>query len=260
VDGIEITPIEIPFPSASYLDLKLALGACRLNVAPGGNQPWVSGSYRHPTGTLPLLIEEKDGSVKLSQEYRKLRGIGQMADFVPVFDLALGKERPYRLSLEGGASESRFDLGGLPLRRLVVRQGAGKVDIDFSAQNPEVMDLLDLEAGAVGLAMANLANANCTEMVITGGAASYKLGFGGTLRRDLNVSVTAGMASVEIEVPAPTAVKVLSEGSVGASLKVGDGFTTREGALWNPAAMAGSTPALTIRAKITLGSLQLRTI
>ncbi len=56
-------------------------------------------------------------------------------------------------AVQFGASESTFDLGGLPITRLVIKKGAGKVDFDFSAPNPQLMGLLKLEVGAVGLKM-----------------------------------------------------------------------------------------------------------
>ena len=98
---------------------------------------------------------------------------------------------------------------------------------------------------------------NFSEMRLSGGAAGYELGFGGTLSRDAKAKVEAGLSGVEIEIPASTAARVIAETTLG-SVDVGDGFTEREGALLTEGALSGDAPVLTIRAGVRLGSLQLR--
>jgi hypothetical protein len=161
------------------------------------------------------------------------------------------------LAIETGASEFDLDLGGIPLSRLMVRQGAGKFELGFSAPNPEPMQVLEISSGAAGIELDNLANANFSEMRLSGGAAGYELDFGGTLSRDAQVSVETGMSGVEVRVPASTAARVVSETTLG-SVDVGDGFTKREGAFFTEGALGGGTPLLTIRAGVRLGSLRLR--
>ncbi|HLF26241.1 MAG TPA: hypothetical protein VJG32_07890 [Anaerolineae bacterium] len=252
------TPINVEFPQVTDLHLKLTVGACHLSVKPGDHSAWVNGLYHDPAGALPLKIEQEGGTVKITQEYRSAEWLGLIGREAPRLDLTLGKTRPYVLTLEVGASESHFDLGGLPVTRLLVKQGAGKADFDFSALNPQPMSLLDLDAGAVGLEMRNLANANFAEMTIDGGAAAYKFDFSGTLQRDAHVRLTTGMSAVEVRVPAATAAKITTETVLG-GLNLGDGFTRREGAFWTQAALAGQTPVLTMQASVSLGGLTLRT-
>ena len=62
---------------------------------------------------------------------------------MPRYELELGRQRPFALTIETGASEFDLDLGGIPLSRLMVRQGAGKFELGFLAPNPEHMQLLD---------------------------------------------------------------------------------------------------------------------
>ncbi len=251
----EVTEINVAYPEATDLHLRLSLGACRLQISPGEGEEWVKGTYTAPTGALPVKIAQEGGTVRISQEVR-MAGLTGVFGSPPAFELALGVGRPYELTLELGAAESKADLGGIPIRRLTIKQGAGKFAFDFSAPNPEAMSLLELHAGAVGLEMANLANANFAEMKVDGGAAAYKFDFGGSLGRDAHARVTAGVSSVEIHVPTSTAARISSE-SVLASMNVGDGFTKKEGAFWTPAALAGDAPVLTIRANVSVGSLAL---
>ena len=97
------------------------------------------------------------------------------------------------------------------------------------------------------------------EMGVDGGAASYKLDFGGELKRDARVRITTGMSSVEIRVPAGTAAKIVAESTLG-GFDIGDGFMKKEGAFWTEAALAGKTPVLTIVANVSLGGLMIRAV
>jgi hypothetical protein len=159
--------------------------------------------------------------------------------------------------VETGASEFDLDLGGVPLSRLMVRQGAGKFELDFSVPNPHPMELFDVSSGAAGIELENLANANFGEMSLSGGAAGYELDFGGELLRDAQVSIETGMSGVEVSVPASTAARIVAETTLG-SVDVGDGFTKREDAFLTEGALSAATPVLAIRAGVRLGSLRLR--
>jgi hypothetical protein len=251
-------PINVAFPQASDLHLVISLGACRLKVTPSDDETWVSGAYDDPSNALPPRIEQEGGRVRITQDYQSTGWLNLIGGQPTQVDLRLGKRRPYLLTLEVGASESNFDLGDLPLTRLMLRQGAGKMDFDFSKPNPQPMSLLKLDSGAVGLSMKNLANANFAEMTVDGGAAGYVFDFGGVLQRDAHVRITTGMASAEVHVPATTATKITAESVLG-GLDIGDGFMKKEGAFWTEAATAGKTPVLTIHANVTIGALNLRT-
>ncbi len=251
-----VTTIDLAFPAEGDATLKLGVGACRISVKPGG-EAWVSGTYRHPSDALPLKITQEGGTATITQEYSMAWNlIGHLGN-IPEFDLSFGAGQPYMLKLDGGANEGQYDLGGLPITRLEINQGAGQMTFDFSAPNPEAMSLFEVEAGAVDLNLKNLANANFSEMTVKGGAAAYKLDFGGDLQRDAHVRVDTGVSGVEIKVPAATAVKITSEAVLG-HVDVGDGFTRKEGAYWNQAALDGGSPLLTVKAKVAVGSLSLR--
>lgn len=251
-----VTEMNVAFPEATDLHLRMTVGACRLWITPGEAEAWVIGTYHDPSDRVPCRIVQEGGTVRITQERDVTDFLGLFSG-VPRFDLALGKAKPYALTIETGASESILDLGGLPISHLVVKLGAGKNNIDFSAPNPQAMSLLNLGAGAAGMDIRNLANANAAEITIDGGAAGYEFDFGGQLQRNAHVRISTGMSSVEISIPASTAAKITSE-SLLANLDVGDGFTKKEGALWTEGALAGNTPVLTIHATVALGTLRLR--
>ena len=250
-------PINVAYPAAEDLHLRIALGACRFKARPGEGDAWVAGTYHDPTDRRSPRILEEGASVTITEEQPSFERIPAVFGGVPRYELGFGKQRPFALIIETGASEFDLDLGGVPVNRLLVRLGAGKFDLGFSVPNPHPLELLEVSSGAAGIELENLANANFSEMRLSGGAASYELDFGGTLSRDARVSVEAGLSGVEISVPASTAARIVPETTLG-SVGVGDGFTKSEGAFLTEGALRGGTPLLEIRAGVRLGALQLR--
>lgn len=247
------TPIDIAFPAAENLHLRLTVGACKLNVRPGDGPQWVAGIYDDPSNAVPLRIEQTEGTVRISQAFNWPESWGTFRE-PPVFDLFLGKARPFVLTIEGGASEADLELGGVPLTRMTVKYGAGKQEISFSAPNPEAMDMLTVVGGAASMEFEGLANANFADMTLEGGAANYELDFSGALRRDAAVKVNTAVSSVVVEVPPETPVRMSAEAMMG-SVDTGDGFMKKAGAFWNEAALRGATPAVIVNARVTMGSI-----
>jgi hypothetical protein len=252
------TPIHIAYPYADTPHLRVALGACRFTARPGEGKEWVSGTYNDPTDRRSLRILDEESGVTITEAEPSFEQIPAVFGSVPRYDLEFGKERPFDLTIETGASDFELDLGGIPLNRLVVRQGAGKFELGFPEPNPERMQLLDISSGAAGIELESLANANFSEMRLSGGAASYELDFGGVLSRDAEVSIETGLSGVGVSVPGSTAARVVAETTLG-SVNLGHGFTKSEGAFLTEAALSGDGPVLRIRAGVRLGSLQLRT-
>ncbi len=257
------TPIAVPYPDASDLHLRINEGACRLKIAPGAGDAWINGAHHDPSGLRPLHITQEGGTVRLSEQPSTSKawewlGSGHGIADVPTFDLALGKAKPFRLTVEIGASANQLDLGGVPISRLALRHGAGKTEVDFSAPNPHPMTLMEISAGAGSTELRHLANAHFAELLVEGGMAAYVIDFGGALQQDAHARINAALSSVEIVVPATTAARIATESPLG-HVELGDGFTAKEGAFWTLAAIDGRTPLLTISASMTLGSLTLRT-
>lgn len=259
-----LVPLDIPFPEAVPLRLHIAVGACKLIIKPRESaegdgrkrQAWISGTYQGPTAALPLKVSQEAGTVKISQG-QAWNEMLRLFESVPTLDLALGTAEPYELEIDTGASENYLDLGGLPLTHLLLKQGAGKIGVDFSAPNPVEMDRLFLSSGASGIEMTNLANSGAARVSIEGGAASYRLDFGGTLSREMAVNVSAAMSSVDLVVPASTAARVTYQSVLG-SINIGEGFLKKEGVFWTEAAIANLQPVLLIHVSMTMGSLNLR--
>lgn len=254
---VQDTPINVAYPEAGDLHLRITLGACRFEAGPGEEDIWLAGACHDPTGRRPPEVIQEGGNVRITEGEPNWREVPGFLGGLPRYDLKFGSKRPFALTVETGASEFDLDLGGVPVRALTVKQGAGSFELDFSTPNPEPMTLLEVGSGAAGVELKNLANANFAKMRLTGGAAGYELDFGGTLRRDAEVEIETGLSGVEISVPATTAARIVADTVLG-GLDVGDGFTRQEGAFLTGAALAGDGPLLTIRAGVKVGSLRLR--
>jgi hypothetical protein len=250
------TDIHIPFPDAVDRHLRIRVGACRLKIARGAGEEWVSGSYDDPTGSIGCRVSQEGGAARITQEPR-IASPQHWGRGVPEFNLTLGTALPYMLTIETGASDSEFDLGGLPLTRLALKLGAGKNVTNFLEPNPQAMSVLDIDAGACNMELRGLANANFADLTLDGGAAAFICDFGGTLKRDAAAHLNTGMSTLEINVPATTAARIVSEPVLG-RLDTSNGFVTRDGGYWTRAAEEGGTPVLTVHANVALGTLALR--
>jgi hypothetical protein len=251
------TQIPVAYPAAGDLHLQIDLGACRLEVRPGDAKGWVAGICHDPTGERDPEIRKEGQVVTITEEKPSFNRIPDYSRGVPRYELMFGKERPFALTIDTGASEFDLNLDSVPLKALTIRQGPGRLNLNFSAPNPEHMSLLDVSSGAASMELENLANANFAHMRLSGEAASYELDFGGKLKRDAEVAIEMGLSGVEITVPASTAAKIVAETTVG-SVDAGDSFTKKEGAFLTEAAMIGRKPLLTIRTGVRLGALQIR--
>jgi len=253
------TQINVGYPAAENLHLRITLGACRFEARPGEAEGWVAGTCHDPTGKRVPKISQEGRLVTITEEKLSFDRIPAVFRGIPRYDLELGKDkkRPFALTIETGASEFDLDLGGVPLKALTATQGPGRFNLDFSAPNPQPMRLLEVSSGAASMELENLSNANFSQMRLSGRAASYELDFGGSLSRPAEVKLETSLSGVEIAVPGSTAAKIVAETTVG-SVDVGDGFTKREGAFLTEAGMAGNKPLLSIRVGARLGALQIR--
>src|SRR5918999_3643829 len=126
-----VTPIQVAYPSVGDPHLRIALGACRFEARPGEGDEWVAGTYHDPTDRRSARIVEEGSSVTITEEEPSFERIPAVFGGVPRYELRLGRQRPFALAIETGASEFDLDLGGIPLSRLTVRQGARKFELGF---------------------------------------------------------------------------------------------------------------------------------
>lgn len=252
-----IAELSTGFPDVAEKTLHLSIGACRLRLRPYDGEQWIDGEYEYPEGLPMPKMRLKGGDLKVSQEMKA--ATLNFRQQTPRFDLRLGKAQPYGLNVEGGAYEGKMELGGLPLRQFRMQQGAGKLQVAFGEPNPEVMELLKLEAGAMAVQLQQLANANFRRMEIHAGASKLDLDFSGTLRENAQVHINSSAASVQIRLPATTPAVFYTRSSLG-SVSFDKGFTRQDNGYLSPAALEGQVPLLTVHVELSIGRLAVELI
>jgi hypothetical protein len=248
-----IEDVNVPWPNVEPQLLKFSFGPSKINIAPGGTDVWVEGTYQDLTGFLPLRIDETGGNVHISQRLKR----GSNLKGTPLFDLKLGKAMPYGITIDAGANDhSHLDFGGLSLTNIEIHHGAGKISLDFSEPTAQPMEKLHVSCGATDTRLSNLANANAKQIAVDTGAAQVSLDFSGRLSHDTNVKINSGMASITVSVPSTTPARISTQGFLG-GIEPGDGFVTKGGAFLNEAAVDGGTPMLSIEASVNLSQFKL---
>lgn len=253
--NLAVTPIDVAYPDAADLQLEIALAAGRLKVVSGAVERWVRGTYRDPSESLPCRVKLEGGTARITSGWDPSALLGLLNGW-PTLDLALGTGRPYALSVETGGSELDLAVGGVPLQRLILKQGAGKGAVDFASLNPSAMSLFQFSTGAGAMELRNLANANCSEMLLEGGAASCSCDFAGTLTRDTNVRISTGLSSVDVHVPSTLAARISAKSVVG-GIYPDRGWTLTDNVYSSPAAVTGGSPVLRIHVSTAVGAVHL---
>jgi len=214
--GVEVGPtqqfvIEEPLGGAGVTDIVIKMGAGSLTVGPGASG-LISGVVRYNVAEWKPELTRSTSRLSIKQGGPK--GLtGWSGDIVNHWDLRLGKA-PMRLEVEAGAYEGEYELGGLTLQSLRIKDGAAKTEVTFSEPNPGRLEVFRYETGASSVALKGLANANFALLEFKGGAGSYTLDFGGELRSAGRVRIEAGVGKVRLVFPAGTPARVTVDGSL----------------------------------------------
>jgi hypothetical protein len=243
-----VEDISVPVPADGSPRLTISFGAGELNLAPGASG-LVEGTatYNHEALKPELVssgdsIEIKQGDPLRLLEPRAMKN---------TWDLKLGAA-PMTLRINAGAYEGNFELGGLALTELTIKDGAANVGLSFAAPNQSEMTVLRYETGASDVKMTGLANANFSTMTMSSGAGDYTLDFSGDLQRDAAISITTGLSNLILVVPEDVSAVVTAE--TGLSNIVAGSSWSQDG---NRYAQPGTGPTLTFIIKGGAGNLTL---
>jgi hypothetical protein len=240
-------------PAGEVADLRLEFGAGELTLNPGDQDMLVTGTAKYNVKELKPTIEVNGDEVVISNGDLDVDDMPILKNYKNAWDLSLGKD-PMNLVIEAGAYESDIKLGDLSLHSLRVSDGAAQVDLGFSQPNQVEMDTLRYETGASQVHLTGLANANFSSMIFKGGIGEYVLDFSGDLKRDANVSIEAGLSSVQIIVPEGMAAVVTFNGGL-ANVDIDSGWEQSG----DEYSTTGQGPVLTINVNLGAGNLELST-
>jgi hypothetical protein len=243
--------IRVPATSAAT-DLTLRFGMADRFQLKGGAENLVDGSVQYNIDDLKPTVSAFGNRITIEQLHNGLTTFSR--DVRNQWDLKLSDATPLALTIEAGAYNGDYDLGGLRLRELNISQGAAQTTYDFSKPNPESLERLTFSSGASTATLRNLANANAAALSFDGGAGTYALDFGGQLARSADVEITGGASTYTIRIPSRTPARVTVTGGM-ATINLA-GFT-RQGQQYINASWDESKPHLEITADIGLGTLNL---
>lgn len=255
-EGITVTPgptqvdeINIPTPDARGISLTLNFGAGELLLRPGTDDALVSGAATYNMPDFKPIIGVEGGAVSIRQENFQVGGIPNFDGLKNEWDLALGSA-PMDLSINAGAYDGTFELGGLSLTSLTVKDGAADVELRFSQPNQTPMSLLRYETGASNVTLYGLGNANLASLNFSGGAGNYTLDFNGNLQRDAIITIESGMSNVTLVIPQGTRAKMTVEAGL-TNVNVPAGWSQNGNVYTQP----GEGPMLTFVVKMGAGNL-----
>ncbi|MBL7996116.1 hypothetical protein JNM05_12155 [bacterium] len=239
-----------------YAAGKISLGKishdklCRIAVKETNNE--ISPNVRYDkdgtTGYLVIDMNENEsvgvfdfGNQKLEMEF---------TDKIPV-----------SFKLEMGACEGKFDFTNIRVKDLTLSMGASSADILFSSKNKDRINKLKIEAGVSKLNMIGLANANFEKMEFAGGVGSYMLDFSGNLSQNSTCNISLGLGRLTIRVPKNLNVKIRTEDSFLASVKISEEYFVKKfGGTYYSINYDDSAPALNLFIETGLGNLKVQAI
>ncbi|NWG05126.1 MAG: hypothetical protein HXY35_00415 [Chloroflexi bacterium] len=239
--------ITVAGKGSEEMRLTLSFGAGTLKVSPGGGDKLVDGTAVYNFKELKPEIVIDGNSVEIKNE--NFKSLVDPRDIVNEWDLKLGKS-PIDLTINAGAYNGTFELGGLALTNLTVTDGAANVDLSFSKPNRTEMSVLRYETGASDVSLTGLANANFSTLMFSGGAGNYTLDFTGVLERDAVITIEAGAGDVQLIIPKGVNAKVTMDGAL-VSVNHSSGWAQNG----NEYTQDGSGHDLTIVVKMAAGNL-----
>lgn len=229
--------------------LSIQMGAGSLNVT-GGSDQLLSGTINYNVEDWKPDVTRSGNNLDIIQSRTSNLG-NPTRTIINKWDLSLGNY-PFDLDIQAGAYEGSLELGGVPITRLKIQDGASKGSVNFEEPNPLRMSSFTYQTGASSIDLTTLANANFDEMIFEGGTGNYLLDFSGTLQADSTVRVTAGMSNLRIVIPEGTACKVTITGGLNNVSPKGTWSITN-----GVYEKTGSSPVLTINVEMGLGNLDL---
>ncbi len=247
-----IDQIDVPLPASGTqpvsVSMKFGAGVLKLSF---GASTLISGTATYNVTDFKPTVTVNASSVTIDQGNWQLTGIPDISNIKNEWDLALGST-PMALTIQAGAYQAQYELGGLALTGLSISDGASDAKLNFASPNLTEMSLLNYSTGASSVSLTGLGNANFTNLKFDSGAGSYTLDFSGQFQRDASVHIGTGVSSITLVIPSGLPVQITVNGALS-NVDYGSGWT-KSGNIYT---QSGSGPKLTIVVEIGAGNLTL---
>lgn len=249
--GPDVTDkITVANPKSDETRLSLSFGAGDLKLSPGA-EDLVNGTATYNIPELKPVVTTDGGDVRIEQGRFEFKNLTTMKTVHNKWDFKLG-DMPMALTIEAGAHDGKYDLGGLSLTALTIKDGAADVNLDFSAPNRTEMSVFRYETGASNVKLSNLANANFKTMTFESGAGDYTLDFNGDLKQNASVTIETGLCNMILVIPEGVNAVVTVE-SGASNINAGPGWAQNG----NVYTQSGPGPKLTFTVQMGAGNLTL---
>lgn len=250
--GPDITDnIMVPAPTGGEARLTFSFGAGGLTLSPGA-QNLVEGTAVYNIPDLKPEVITQGNSIEVKQG--DLKSLTYPKDIKNQWDFKLGTT-PMDLTINAGAYKGTYDLGGVPLTGLTIKDGASNVDLSFSRPNPAQMTVFRYETGASNVKLKGLANANFNTLIFNSGAGDYTLDFSGTLKRDAAITISSGISNLILVIPDAVKANVTVESGVS-NVNAGSEWS-QAGNEYSQNSKSSTGPTLTFIIKTGAGNLTL---
>jgi len=241
--------INVPLPgSTQTVDLTLKFGAGTLKLHPGASA-LVSGTATYNVSDFKPTVTVNASTASIVQGNWRLTGIPDISNIKNEWDLALGTA-PMNLTIDGGAYQAEYELGGLALTNLAISDGAADTKLNFATPNLSELSLLSYSTGASNVSLTGLGNANFASLEFDSGAGNYTLDFSGQFQRNGSVHIGTGVSNLTLVIPSGLPTQLTVDG--GLSNVTHDSGWTRNGNVYS---QTGTGPQLTIVVEIGAGNL-----
>jgi hypothetical protein len=243
--------ISVPPPDAGGTPvLQIEFGAGELGITSGSEQ-LVSGTARYNLPQFEPTIDQNGAIVTLSQAGNGNLPRLSLKDAVNEWDLELGS-MPMNLNISAGAYKAEYDLGGLALTGLTVKDGAAEANLVFSSPNQVEMSSFSYETGASNVTVEQIGNASPATFSFRCGAGNYTLDFSGEWQQDMTGHVEAGLGNVQVVIPRGVPAQITVEGGLSNTTTRGD--WEKDG---NTYSQGGEGPAIVLIITIGAGNLEI---
>jgi hypothetical protein len=165
---------------------------------------------------------------------------------------------PISFDVELGLGRGDFDFTGLQVKDLNLSAGASTVMLRFNEPNKGEIEDLNIEAGLSKFEAKNLSNANFSHMKFEGGVGTYRLDFGGTIQREMDVDIELGLGSLTIILPEHFGGKVIYEKNIISNFDIDRDFTEQSDNNYVSSNYYSATGKINFRIEAGLGSVKIK--
>jgi hypothetical protein len=200
------------FPEDSQTaKISIEMGAGELDIQ-SGSKMLIEGQIQYNISEWkPEVIRDEQNL--LIRQGRKENLRIPTRDVINRWQFKLGST-PVDLDIAAGAYKGMLNLSGVALTRLNIQDGASQAEVRFDQPNPVQMESLRYRTGASEVSLIGLGYASPAFLNFEGGTGSYTLDFSGRLQQDMNASITVGVSSLKIIIPAGTPARIVITGGL----------------------------------------------